>query len=105
MVPFKYLDFTQEDVISRGAIHTSKEIAGQPKLWEDVLDSVLEKKQGLQKFLRPILNIKDLRIILTGAGSSAFIGESVQGIFQAETQRVTQAIATTDLVTHPALFF
>lgn len=105
MLPLKYLDLTEEDVSSRGAIHTSKEIAGQPILWEEVLETILEQKQSLQKFLSPILNLKDVRIILTGAGSSAFIGEAVQGIFQAETQRVTQAIATTDLVTHPALFF
>ena len=51
--------------------------------------------------LKPILAQKNLRIILTGAGSSAFIGEAAQGIIQMQTGSLTQAIATTDLVTHP----
>lgn len=105
MLQINQLNLIQEYSSARGAKHTAKEIAGQPKLWEKVFNMVLEKKKSLEEFLCPILILKDLRIILTGAGSSVFIGESVQGILQAETQRVTQAIATTDLVTHPELFF
>ncbi|HTE25083.1 SIS domain-containing protein [Flavitalea sp.] len=88
-----------------GSMHTALEIAGQPKLWQQVYELVVEKKESLENFLLPVFGEKDLRIILTGAGSSAFIGECVQGIFQAETQKLTQAIATTDLITHPDLYF
>ncbi|MEJ5961064.1 SIS domain-containing protein [Pedobacter immunditicola] len=84
---------------------TLSEILGQPHLWQEVFEAILEHKQGLEAFLVPILHLEDLRIILTGAGSSAFIGEAVQGILQDETQRMTEAIATTNLVTHPKLFF
>jgi tagatose-6-phosphate ketose/aldose isomerase len=42
---------------------------------------------------------------LTGAGSSAFIGEAAQGIVQKNTNRITHAIPTTDLITHPQLHF
>lgn len=105
MLQLKDLNFAREYSGVRGAKHTASEIAGQPKLWKEVYKLVLEKKKGLEEFLSPILILKDVRIILTGAGSSAFVGECVQGIMQAETQRVVQAIATTDLVTHPELFF
>ncbi len=56
ILPFKYLDLTQEDISSsKGAIHTSKDIAGQPSLWEEALNMSLEKKQNLQKFFGPVL--------------------------------------------------
>lgn len=101
----KYLDLTQEYSRSRGAMHTAQEIAGQPELWKKVFNLVLEKRQSLEEFLEPIFKITDLRVILTGAGSSAFIGNAIQGIFQSGTNKITQAIATTDLVTHPQQFF
>jgi tagatose-6-phosphate ketose/aldose isomerase len=105
MLQFEYLNSTQKENGIRGSLHTALEIAGQPELWQQVYDLVVEKKESLEKFLLPVMQEKNLRIILTGAGSSAFIGESVQGIFQAETKRLTQAIATTDLITHPDLYF
>jgi tagatose-6-phosphate ketose/aldose isomerase len=89
----------------RKEFDTEKEIAGQPQLWNEVLDLVLSNKEALEAFIGPVLRTPGLRIILTGAGSSAFIGEAAAGIVQQETGRITQAIATTDLVTHPSLFF
>ena len=105
MLQLKDLNLVREYSGMHGAKHTASEIAGQPKLWKEVYKLVLEKKESLEAFLAPILILKDVKIILTGAGSSAFIGESAEGILQAETQRSVQAIPTTDLVTHPELFF
>lgn len=85
--------------------YTGSEIEGQIELWKIVFDFMHSKRADLNKFLIPVFRLKDLRIILTGAGSSAFIGETVQGIIQSDTHRITQAIATTDLTTHPGLFF
>lgn len=90
---------------AEGTIHTSREIAGQPKLWEEVFNKIVHEKRHLNNFLSPVLALNDVRIILTGAGSSAFIGEAVQGIVQKETQRITQAVATTDIITHAASYF
>ncbi|PRX40005.1 SIS domain-containing protein [Salegentibacter salegens] len=85
--------------------HTKQEIEGQPELWESVYDLIQIQEEQITTFLDPILNKKDLEIILTGAGSSAFVGEAAQGLVQKNSQRTTRAIATTDLVTHPELFF
>ncbi|MGN6801410.1 MAG: SIS domain-containing protein [Ginsengibacter sp.] len=84
---------------------TAREITNQPLLWREVFNLVLSKKNEVEDFLMPLLALPNLRIILTGAGSSAFIGEAACGIIQKQTQRITQAIATTDLVTHPSFFF
>src|SRR3546814_14522956 len=63
-----------------------------------------DQKKDLHVFLEAILKRDNLRIILTGAGSSAFIGEAGQGIIQKVTGKITEAIATTDIVTEPELF-
>ena len=80
--------------------YTHQEIFGQPDVWSEVFEHLKENYKSIDAFLDSILAIESLRIILTGAGSSAFIGESAAGTIQKQTKRVTQAIATTDLVTH-----
>ncbi len=52
-------------------------------------------------FLAPLLAQPDLRIILTGAGSSAFIGECLAPILLRQLGRRVEAIATTDLLSGP----
>src|SRR4051794_36825693 len=100
-----YLYFTKEELEEKGAINTAMEIEGQPSLWQEVYQHILSQKNAINSFLSPILAHPDLRIILTGAGSSAFIGEAAQGIVQVNTHCLTDAIATTDLITHPHLYF
>ena len=100
-----YLQIEKEKLEEKGGLHTALEIQGQPVLWQEVYKLILSKKQSILKFLSPLLENTDLRIILTGAGSSAYIGEAAQGIVQATTHKITNAIATTDLITHPQLHF
>lgn len=85
--------------------YMAKEIEGQPKLWMDTYESILTKQIQLGTFLEEIFKINNLQIILTGAGTSAFIGEILQQIFYKNTGVPTKAIPTTDLVTHPEGLF
>jgi tagatose-6-phosphate ketose/aldose isomerase len=96
----KYLGLDQPALIKKGAIHTAREIAQQPQLWEKIYKNVLLQQPELKEFLDVALN-KSQRIILVGAGTSAFIGLSLRGIFQRNTGRITESISTTDLVSHP----
>jgi tagatose-6-phosphate ketose/aldose isomerase len=84
--------------------HTSLEISSQPDLWKQSWESLRKQQFELKRFLEPIYSIRDLVVILTGAGSSAFIGVSLQGPFQKNNRVMTRAISTTDLVTHPEFF-
>jgi len=88
-----------------GTSHMAREIASQPKLWNDTYESVLSKSGQITSFLNEIYEIKNLQIILTGAGTSAFIGEILQYSFYKHTGKSVKAIPTTDLVTHPRDFF
>lgn len=78
---------------------TEKEIAGQSTLWRSIFEETINR-QTLQQFLNPVLNHKDLQIVLTGAGSSAFIGESVEQYFKEGFSKPARAISTTTLVTN-----
>jgi tagatose-6-phosphate ketose/aldose isomerase len=58
---------------SAGAYWTAREIAQQPALWPQIARAIGADKD-LEKFLAPLLADPALRIMLTGAGTSAFIG-------------------------------
>ena len=82
--------------------YTYQEIFQQPKLWMRVFDMVKNQKKDLQQFINPFLNPSNSEILFTGAGSSFFIGEMVAGVFQEQTGISCRAVATTEIVTHPA---
>jgi tagatose-6-phosphate ketose/aldose isomerase len=82
-----------------------KEINGQPNLWKKTYEVLLSQKKQIVTFLNEIFKVKNLQIILTGAGSSAFVGEILQQSFYIKTGIPTRAIPTTDLVTHPKEYF
>lgn len=79
---------------------TSSEIIKQPETWKTVSDKIQEEQTDLKNFLKSVCSFNNLNIVLTGAGSSAFIGEVVINTWQKNTGFPSQAIPTTDLVTH-----
>ena len=83
---------------------TSLEISSQPELWKRTFQTIQDQKERILKFLNKVYNQKGINIILTGAGTSAFIGDSLQGPFQKSTGFLTRSISSTTLVTHPELF-
>lgn len=98
-----YLGFDLPELESKGAVHTAREIGQQPELWQKVWERAAAEQDELQTFLDKAY-ARSRRIILTGAGTSAFIGLSLIGTFQRRTGILTEAIATTDLVSHPRDF-
>ena len=100
-----YLQLDDQELERKGGQFTAMEIEGQPALWQKIYEMIGNRREKIEMFLDPLLKLPDLRIILAGAGSSAFIGEAAQGIVQESTGKLTHAIATTDLITHPKLHF
>ncbi|MBK8883378.1 MAG: SIS domain-containing protein [Bacteroidales bacterium] len=87
-----------------GALYTANEIAGQPELWLKIYRQILEDRDRISSYLTEALP-KVSKIILTGAGTSAYIGLSLHGIFNRSLHVHTDAVATTDLVSHPGDYF
>jgi tagatose-6-phosphate ketose/aldose isomerase len=79
---------------------TSAEIAGQPATWIKTFHKVETELVRLSAFLKPILHKHKLNIILTGAGSSAYIGDTVMEGWFKGTGESANAVPTTDLLTH-----
>ncbi|EKE77529.1 SIS domain-containing protein [Gallaecimonas xiamenensis] len=79
-----------------GAYWTAKEIAQQPEIWAQ-----LAVGQQSRQWLAAQLAEPGLRIILTGAGTSAYVGLSLAPYLSQRLGRLVEAISTTDLVANP----
>ncbi|MBE8723267.1 SIS domain-containing protein [Sphingobacterium pedocola] len=88
-----------------GAVNTAREICQQPDVWRLTYQKILEEKVLISEFLKDAYAFDDLKIILTGAGTSAYIGDILSQSFQQIVGKNTWAFATTDLVTHPQQYF
>jgi tagatose-6-phosphate ketose/aldose isomerase len=88
-----------------GAAATVTEIARQPDVWRELGGLLAERRAELDAFLRPLLAQDDLRIVLTGAGTSAFAGGVAAPALSRRLHRRLDAIATTDIVASPAAVF
>ncbi len=88
---------------TRGAKWTAREIAQQPEVWAEVAALVAGRRQEIDAFLAPLVADPLLRVVLTGAGTSAFIGDCLAPSLSTRLQRRVEAIATTELLTGPNL--
>ncbi|MBR3386881.1 MAG: SIS domain-containing protein [Bacteroidales bacterium] len=83
--------------------HTYREIRQQPRVWRKAYDIIRARKAEIQDFLNVNLD-KDFTIVLTGAGTSAYIGDALEPALS-KVKRGVRAIATTDIITDPGLYF
>ena len=80
---------------------TILEIGQQPDAWREVAG---RSDEDATRFLDELVARPDLRIILTGAGSSAFAGEIAAPALRRHLKRRVEAIPTTDIVAGPLNF-
>jgi tagatose-6-phosphate ketose/aldose isomerase len=95
----------ESELRALGAISTACEIAQQPAMLRKTHAALLAGKAALERFLRPLLDRAAMRVILTGAGTSGFIGECLVPYLAAQLPCRVEAIPTTDLVCAPYLYF
>ena len=96
------LGHPKAELAAAGGIWTAREIAQQPAIWGKIEETMKREAPGLRSFLEPLLKRPNLRIILTGAGTSAFVGECLAAALKGRTQLRVDPVATTDLVGAPA---
>lgn len=80
---------------------TEEEIRQQPAVWQETVNMLEAIRVQIDTFITPLLKEPDLRIILTGAGSSAFIGDVLAPKLSRTLSVPVSAIATTDIVSDP----
>ena len=84
-------------------LHTYREIRQQPLVWGKAYDIILAQKAEIRAFLDSNFD-KDFTVVLTGAGTSAYIGDALE-MALSRINRGIRAIATTDIITDPGMFF
>jgi tagatose-6-phosphate ketose/aldose isomerase len=84
--------------IRDGAAHTTAEIAQQPEVWRQLSGRV---GTDVRAFVNPLLAPPDTRIMLTGAGTSAFAGQVLAPRLSRTLRRRVEAVPTTDIVANP----
>ena len=100
-----YLGLDDTRLIECGATWTAREIDQQPRSWVRTQDMLVSRAREIDGFLRPLLERPDLRIVLTGAGSSAYIGQCLAPTLLRNLNRRVEAIATTELISAPLNYF
>ncbi|RKX93686.1 MAG: hypothetical protein DRP84_08090 [Spirochaetes bacterium] len=84
-----------------GIEFTADEIYGQVDLWEKNYNIFISKKEEIEKFLHDFLKEYPNSIILTGAGTSEFIGYCVEGQIRSSFKIPINVFSTTKIVTSP----
>ena len=93
------LGLSVAQIHTAGADWTAREIAQQPLVWPQIARQI-GADGGLQAYLAPLLGSGTTRLVLTGAGTSAYIGQCLAPAL-AKAGRRAEAIATTDIVAGP----
>lgn len=97
-------NLTEDTLKEIKAVHTSKEIYQQPEVWKGFVESLTAKKDKLRGFVQSIYKKHGkVRVIFTGAGTSAFAGDTLVPILREQHKEkvLFEAIATTEIVSNP----
>jgi len=85
--------------------HTYREIHQQPDTWLKEFKLIADEQEKIKSFISKHSITYDSEIILTGAGTSAYIGDVLSFILPKKGYTNCKAVSTTDLITHPDSFF
>lgn len=96
--------FSADEWRQAGGLHTAEEILSQPAIWRALAASLRERAAALDAFLGDWLLDPARDVVFTGAGSSAFVGETVVDTIAAVWPARVRVVHSTSLMTHPTLY-
>jgi len=97
----RLLSLSEDKRRKMGIEHTAPEIYGQVDLWKNTHERFKKSYIKIKEFVGTFLQQKNASIILTGAGTSEFIGHSVEGLFRKRLNLPVNTVSTTKIVTTP----
>ena len=102
-------NLSTDELVSMGAEITTREIKQQPELWLEALETYLAKEKEIAAYLEELQNKHQfLKVIFTGAGTSAYVGEIITPYLNQvndQSKREFHAHATTDIVSNPNAYY
>lgn len=80
---------------------TASEIAQQPQVWRELRDILAAREAEVHAFLGDFLAQRENLVILSGAGTSAYIGEGIAEHLNRQHACEIRAVPTPDLIASP----
>lgn len=99
-----HLGLPEEELIASGAIWTAREIEQQPHVLEQTHELVVGMHEAIRAFTADLIGNPAARVILTGAGTSAYVGQCVAPWLDRRLAARVDAVPTTDIVSAPHLY-
>ena len=94
-------NYTQEQMTAASSTFTIHEIYQQPNTWRKTCQQLAACKDELQAFLDQVVKAEDFDIVLTGAGTSEFVGNSLYHALNKKYNFKVKSYASTDIVPSP----
>ncbi|MDD6230660.1 MAG: SIS domain-containing protein [Lactimicrobium massiliense] len=93
--------YTEEDLQNKNAIFTASEIHQQPDTWEKTVKQIASMKDEIKAFISKVTSQPDYDIIMTGAGTSEFVGNALFSYLNRLTNYKAKSFGSTDLTPTP----
>lgn len=93
--------YTEEDLQNKNAIFTATEIHQQPDTWEKTVKQIASMKDEIKAFISKVTSQPDYDIIMTGAGTSEFVGNALFSYLNRLTNYKAKSFGSTDLTPTP----
>jgi D-galactosamine 6-phosphate deaminase/isomerase len=100
----EHLGLRADQLAASGALWTAREIEQQPQMLQRTHALLAGLHAQLAEFIAPIASDPQARIILTGAGTSAYIGACLAPVLDLGLAARVDAVPTTDIVSSPHLY-
>lgn len=101
----KLLNIDIESLKKNNAYNTAKEINQQPRLWLETVGMLKEKRSEIVAYVQDKKLVPGVRIILTGAGTSAYVGDTAAAYLSKKLNLRVESIPTTDIISSPENYF
>lgn len=96
----KLLVLPETEKQSRGLVYTPSEIQQQPATWRATVELLTKQRAQILSFLDECGPADRLSVILTGAGTSDYIGRALGALLRRQWQCEVAAVASTELLTN-----
>ena len=94
-------NYSEEQMNAASSTFTIHEIYQQPATWRKTCAQLAACKDELQKFIDQVVKAPDFDIVLTGAGTSEFVGNSLYHALNKKYDFKVKSYASTDIVPNP----
>lgn len=94
-------DINETQMSETKSTYTLTEIYQQPATWKKTCQQVASMKDELKAFIDQVITQDDFDVILTGAGTSEFVGNTLFSYLNKKLNYKAKSYGTTDLVATP----